>query len=518
METLNTAFFFVTDIIVSMQSFFRAQAWNIGRWVLTVSLSLAGINYAISGQGLKENMVKIVKAVLFFVIIMGVYPRIIGLITHTAFQWAHGSVYSHISRYIEDSQVEIADAANTPPQEGRRRSSVRSNMRSDQVASKDPMQYFGTLIQRRESGNNEIGIVTYSVVAPAAALRIVLLVADSALDFARNAPKNGVGIPDLISVGTGLLCAFAVMFTGVFAVIEYLMAFLEFMLVAGVGIILFPLSLWDGTKFMAEKLIGAIIGFFIKLLFCNICIFLLLFGYISLLNGYATQPFTGRPDEIIIVLFISFLFFYLCKSAPGLAQSLLTGTPSLSAAGAMGAAVSAIAAGAKVAGTGKKLGGTLAAGAAKTAFAGGGMIMQAAGAMNAVKTLGGSGGDQAKAFMGSMGASAKEAIVSGGGNLARSLLSGGKGGGGSGGGGAGGINRHDQLQEHLSKRDNEGHRQGFKEYGKGRFNAGTTMGENFMVKKEQQRNASTEQQNKLSSSPMPARINQDKKESAGKVE
>ncbi|GAB6391799.1 MAG: hypothetical protein MdMp014T_1172 [Treponematales bacterium] len=50
-------------------------------------------------------------------------------------------------------------------------------------------------------------------------------------------------------------------------------------------------------------------------------------------------------------LFTCLLFFYLCKSAPGLAQSLLTGTPSLSAAGAVGAVAGAAGA---VAGTAEK--------------------------------------------------------------------------------------------------------------------------------------------------------------------
>ena len=481
METLNTAFFFVTDLIIHIQRFFIAQAWNIGRFVLAISLSMAAVNYAVSGQGLKENLVKIAKALVFFVAIMGIYPRIVGFITEQTFRWAHDSVYVHVAQYLEDARVEAAEDANSVPPNARR-TFAQAVMRSERASEdRDPLRFFSMIIQRRESGS-----LTYTVVAPAAVLEIVLLVAGSCLDYARNAPRGAMGIPDFGAVIIGLLCGFAVMFVGIFAVIEYLMAFIEFMLVASVGIVFFPLSLWEGTKFLAEKLIGAIVGFFVKLLFCNICIFLLLFGYISLLRGFAARAFTGQPDEILIVLFISLLFFCICKGAPGLAQSLLTGTPSLSAAGAIGAAGSAIAAGAGVLGMAGKAGGIAAGGAAKAAFAGAGALSQAAGAASAARTLGGGGKDQAMAFAHSMGSSAKMAVLAGGGNLARSLLGGAPGGAGAAGGES--INRYDQLQAHLGRRDAEGRRETIGEYLGSRHKDGIDAGENYMAEREKERN------------------------------
>ena len=347
------------------------------------------------------------------------------------------------------------------------------------MPDKDPARYFSKVIQKRESGG-----LTYSAVAPAAVVEIILLVSGRALNYAKKAPKNFFGFPeDFAGVISALLCAFAIMLTGIFAVIEYLMAFLEFMLVTSVGIILFPLSLWDGTKFMAEKLIAAITGFFIKLLFCNICIFLMLYGYISLL---ANTAFNGEIDQIFIVIFVSLLFFFICKSAPGLAQSLLTGTPSLSAAGAIGAATSAIAAGAGALNMVKKAGGAVAGQAAKTAFAGTGALSQAGGAADAVKELGGSGKEQAGAFMRSLGSSAKESMLTGGGNLARSLISGGQSGGGGAGGGW--LNRHDQLQHHLGRKNAAGDNETLGEYAAGRYAAGENRGQDYMLQKEQKRN------------------------------
>jgi hypothetical protein len=485
METLNTAFFFVTDKIMDLQAFFLQEAWNIGRIVLLISLSLAALNYAISGQGFKESLVKIGKAVVFFAIVMGMYPRIIGTITEWTFQKAYDSTYGSIRQYAENTKTDILVQLNDPAVHTRASSFLNQIATpSITVTQTTENQYFTPIVKTRKYGD-----MTYSVVAPAAVMEIVLIIAGDCLSYADK--EAGKLIPNLFGAIKGLLCGLAVIVTGIFAMIEYLLAFLEFMLVTSVGIILFPLSLWEGSKFMAEKLIGAIVGFFIKLLFCNICIFLLLFGYISLLKG---PTFTGTPEDILVLLFISLIFFYICKSAPGLAQSLLTGTPSLSAAGAIGAVGGAIsgAAGAMrlAKSTAGGVGGAVAGGVggvAKAAFAGAGMLSQAMGAAGAVKTLGGGGMDQRSAFVTSMGKSAKEAALSAGGDLARSLTGGRSRGGGAGSPG-GGLNRHSRSQAFHNTPNADGNRQTYKEFFAARKAEGVNDGVNYMADHEKSQN------------------------------
>jgi type IV secretion system protein TrbL len=298
-----------------------------------------------------------------------------------------------------------------------------------------------------------------------------------------------VQFPDFGRIIKGLLCAFFVIATGAFAVLEYIIAFLEYIAVTSVGIILFPLSLWEGSKFMAEKLIGAIIGFFIKLLFSTICIFLMLYGFFSLAKGYTRIPFSGGIDEIAIIFLTSLLFFYLCKSAPSLAQSLLTGSPSLSATGAIsamgGAATAALRTAKRTAGIAGAAGGIAAGGLAAGAFAGAEVISQAASAGAAAKALGGTAGQQAGAFFSSIGSSAKEAVKSGGGDLVRSLL----GGGGSSSRASGaGVNRHSQLQNFFTP-NQDGTKKSFGQHLGSRRAAGTDAGLNYMAKSEKKGNA-----------------------------
>jgi type IV secretory pathway TrbL component len=247
-------------------------------------------------------------------------------------------------------------------------------------------------------------------------------------------------MPNIGLVISCYVCAFFVMLTGSFAVLEYIMAFLEFIFITSVGIMLFPMSMWEGSKFLTEKLISAIIGFSIKLLFCTICIFLLMWGMLSLANGYVDRAFKGLADQILLIIFTSLLFYYICKSAPGLAQSLLTGSPSLSAAGAIGAAKAAAGAVAGVAGLAAKGGGMIAQGGMNLA---GGMAKMAGAGKQAAANGGGVGG-----VLGAMAKSAGGSLLntagSAGGSLTRSLL------GHSPlmpkGGGAGGYNRNSPAQ------------------------------------------------------------------------
>jgi type IV secretion system protein TrbL len=309
-----------------------------------------------------------------------------------------------------------------------------------------------------------------TTVSPAAVFKVIFFIAGQCFDFANSREDKNFNIfPEFSRILIGLICAFAVIITGVFALLEYLICFLEFLLVASVGVILFPLSIWEGSKFMSEKFIGAIVGFFIKLLFCNLAIMLLIYGFVSLFYIFQNTGFTGKTDQIVFIIFICLFFFYICKSAPGIAQSLLTGTPSLSAAGAVSAVGGAIAAAGATMHIAKSAGVSVAGGVAKGGVGMLGSFAEADSASNAVKAAGGGRLHQAGAFLSSLKSDAVDSFNAGALGLTRSLLSG-KGGSSSGGSG-GEVNPHswrdsflnDQgkygsqtLSEHLEARESEG--------------------------------------------------------------
>jgi hypothetical protein len=436
-QTINNSFYFVLDKIIDLMNFFISEAYAIGRIVLLIAILSAALNYALTGTGLKDNVIKILKATLFFLIVTAAYPAIIGWITSYTFDLAQKSVGSSVEKHfnavtetVESSysfvvptgQLQYGDNMALDSHNKTEYKTFTNTYVTEII--RDNSKLFSNITEKRTHADPNM---RYTVVAPAAVIKVILFIANECIGFADK--KEGV-LPEFSRVLKGLICAFFLIFTGAFALLEYVVCFLEFMLVASVGIILFPLSIWEGSKFLAEKFIGAIVGFFMKLLFCNISIFLLLYGFISLFyiiagkQGDVAQGFTGEVDQITFIIFICLLFFFICKSAPGIAQSLLTGAPSLSAAGAIGAVAGAVGAVAATAGFVKNVGnsaknvaGSIVGGVAKTA----GTFAEAGAAAKAAGNDGGNRWNQAGAFMSNLGKNASQ-------SLARSIYGGQSGG------------------------------------------------------------------------------------------
>jgi len=473
-NTVNNAYFFVADKILDLQTFFISQSKGIGRIVFLIAFCSALLNYALTGTGLKENLIKIFKATVFFMIVISFYPRIIGWITSYTYSLAEDSIYPSVREYFYETTNKTLDYVDY---NSKGRNYVNKTI-SQVISTSDTHLIFydkGNLSTKREHK-----VMNYQTVTPATVLQVLFLTASECFNYAEysegfSLSNIGTG---LANFAKGVFCGFVIIFTGVFALLEYLICFLEFMLVASVGVILFPMSIWEGSKFMTESFIKAILGFFMKLLFCNLAIFLLIYGFVSLLKIISQTGFIGTVDQIVFIIFVCALFFYICKSAPGIAQSLLSGSPSLSASGAISAVTGAVAAtrsvvklAGKVANVGDKVAGVATGGV----IGGVGSLKEANAArhsaMDAVKEAGGNEKQQKsagrKAFGSSLASDAGDAAKSAGLGLTRSLL----GQNGRGGSAGGGTNPHSWLQdfkndhsqslgEHMDNRRDEGRRRG----------------------------------------------------------
>lgn len=84
-QALNKGFYNVTDTIISLQGYFIDAANAIARVVLLIAICLAALNYVLMGTGLKENIVKIGKAIVLYFLVIGSYPAIVNFIVG----WSH---------------------------------------------------------------------------------------------------------------------------------------------------------------------------------------------------------------------------------------------------------------------------------------------------------------------------------------------------------------------------------------------------------------------------------------------
>ena len=153
-------------------------------------------------------------------------------------------------------------------------------------------------------------------------------------------------IADLVVFGFGylaIMACFLIMAINIFiAVLEY------YLFVACVGILL-PFGLVSGTKFLAEKAIGAVVATGIKLM-------VLSFVMAAIEPVIAGMHFKG-PDIAMNELWAMFLSIcamtLLCWKAPHLASSVLSGSPSFGGSGLVGGAVAGASAAASLASAGQ---------------------------------------------------------------------------------------------------------------------------------------------------------------------
>jgi len=419
-NNIDNAFFYVVDLIFQILWYFRERSYDFAKIVLLIALLTTGLNYALTGTGLKENLIKILKATLFFFIVTAAYPKILAGVY---------SVVSELARNSVGKQVEDHFKARTEDVQQSITASIGREINSDgtlsphyetfsitvsKLINPDNSALYKDLTKKIGPGN------AYTVIAPANVIKIIFFLSGECFKYA-DFKEPGLHFPDFSRVLKGIACAALLIFTGIFAILEYVMCFLEFTLVSSVAVILLPFSIWEGSKFLSEGFIKSLVGFTLKMLFCTLAIYLMLYGFISLyyiITGPEAASFSGQTEEIIFIAFVCILFYIICKKAPEMGASLITGSPSLTGSGAIGAVAGAVGAAAAVGGfvqskaaSVKSAAGSVVGGASKVA----GGLIEAGAAAKTAKELGSSG---AGAFMSSLGKQASKSIST---SLARSI-------------------------------------------------------------------------------------------------
>lgn len=460
---LDAPFFNLLEDFASLQTYFMAQALFIAKIVITLNIGFMAIKYAIKGEGFKEPVVKLLTSLILFLIIINSYPLMIRGLNRVIYDWSYGSTYGKVAEMIQKT----TDSGET--------SEFWAKKEKDPDAYSDIIK---VLVEKTGNGNiakkyvldifdrgsdNRPGMF----IRPNAVMRLLMLTFENIWNKVLTCLKPKGKIPFPQDPGGAViltLTGFALLLGGIFASMQYFICAIEFTLITSVGCILLPFMLWDGTKFLTEKLVGAIVGQALKLLFITLAFMLTINGFLALM----VREFDGHIDQAIYTLFTVFFYWMLCQHGPALATALLTGTPQLSmaeglqTAGSMAGAAVAGAAGVKA----------VASGAVKTGTQAKSAINKAQGAAQAAKE---SGKSQAGAVMGSLAGSAKDSVKSGMHGLARSLTRG-KSSTGGGGASAGSgnqekpeptknlNNRYSTLERRNASNEN-GNRKTGKEFG-----------------------------------------------------
>ena len=352
-----------TDLLTQVNGllpYFMTLSRYLASFLLFLSINLAAIKYAITHQGFKEDMIKTATALVLFVIIINAYPKIITGINRIAYKMAMTSTYTKVL-------AQTIDKTRNNSEFWAKKGDKLEDSYSDIIKKVAVVQGDGQIGYKYVLDLYLPGTGYFS---PSALMRTVMLILDNILTKANSLARNGFGlVKDMSSYIMLLLTALCVLFSGLLGFGQYFIAAIEFQMIAAVGVITLPGMLWNSTKFLTEKLIGAILGFFIKMLFVSIAVMLMFNGLLILM----TKEFSGAIDQLVSTLFACFIYVMFCQFAPSLAVSLLTGSPQMSlgeagatAATLVGGTYAAGRVAGAVAGTAAKGGTSIGGGMAKT--------------------------------------------------------------------------------------------------------------------------------------------------------
>lgn len=190
--------------------------------------------------------------------------------------------------------------------------------------------------------------------------------------------------------------------------IQVVLTYVEFYLMCALFTVFVPFGVTKWTSFLAEKAIGGVIAYGVKLMVLSCIVSIIPDTLNAYGNGFTLTPENALTAMISLVA-VGVLLAFLSWAAPALAASMMTGGPSLTA-GSVAMAGAAVAAG--------------------TAIAAGGAAKAAGAVMGSGKGAAGSGGGNTSAAANAM---SRGQLPPG------SSSSGGSGGGASGGSDSGGA-------------------------------------------------------------------------------
>ena len=313
---LDTPFHDMMARAIKIMNYFLVQTKFIAGIILLVSLVMCAIRMATTGKGVKDEIVKTLTAIILYVIVSTNYIPMLQGINKIIYSWSYASTYNT----AVDTMLKTMEN--------------NSGFWADRAAQNGDM--FNDIIKQKKDDNN---VTTYYIdlqmagsgyLSPNACMRIILLVVEQIqykMDHMARSAYPFTWVPK--DLGQWLLMGISmiwVVFCGCCAAIQYFCTALEFPIIMGVGVIFLPGMIWNGTKFLTEKLVGAFLGFFIKFLFVTIGFMLSMSGFLDM----AMRSYSGTIDMFVYTIFVTLFYAMITMNGPKLAQTLLTGQPQMS--------------------------------------------------------------------------------------------------------------------------------------------------------------------------------------------
>jgi type IV secretion system protein TrbL len=317
---IDGPFFDLLGRFGDLYSSYTATAYSIGRILLMVDLGLMAIMWALNGGEVQKELNKRLLTIFVITAMMIWYPSIMTGVM----KFAQNVGLAPVKAALSDAQATMQAKADALLQayyekvaKGDKDAKVPSNYRTLAANAKANIAFTGTFMFKGANGRP----IQAEFIRPDGIMKYTMIIATPlyAASFKGNLLTNAAQV---------LLCVIALlamMICAAIVVLQYIMAMVEYQVLVGIGILLVPFALFDKTRFITEKFIGAIFGHLIKIILIIVIIGVFSGSFVSL----AKMEFTGSLDQIVKYVFTMLLYAILASSVPAIATGILSGSPSL---------------------------------------------------------------------------------------------------------------------------------------------------------------------------------------------
>lgn len=390
----------ILDVIANFSNYYAGMVGYLAAICFLMSLGMSCFKIFLQAADARQEFIKLFVNFVIYSIMIWLYPTVMKAAMPFATSMGYGAVFG--ASGIE-TDVDVDDDTNQKTVAG-----------FYEYMDKWTCGIFTTTTVTDEKGASKIALNFNIVDAKSGridlnktfkfAIAMMSVMWHSFPKFSLLAGDNSLGLVFLY-LGTMIVALICYLM----CLINYVTALVDYYALQGFGILMVPLSLWEGTKSYTSTLIGGIGKMIVKMMVISAMLFLSVMSVVNIfVEVYVADGFVAKYIEMcVVVIFQSILLYMITKQTSSIAGFLSGGDPKLS----FGEFAQAAAQTAATAGAAK--GGTAAIGNAANGFKSGGKAAVASGLVAAA--MGGPAGAVAKSVLSSAG---KSALTSAAGNLA----------------------------------------------------------------------------------------------------
>ena len=398
---INHGVYPLLERIGNFHIYFGKVAVWIAAICLLMTLGMAVVKIFLGITDAREQVIKMGVSVCLYFILMYVYPLAMKAVLPFAMNLGYGAVFGtsssqSINGKFSDLSGHGGSKASFYKWVGENTGDIFSSKTGSDAKAQDVQVALNMNIIDATTGYVDLNkfllyVVAFLKIGFHALPKITLLQLDINLILACFCYFLAV----IVAVVCMLVC-----------VIQYVMALLDYFSLFGFGILMIPLSLWDGTKSYTEKLYGSIGSIIIKLIVISAFLCLSVIEmvdffvevYLSFLDVglvFTLSDSLKLVELSVTLLFKGFLIAVLTMQTSKIAGFLNGGSPSMSfGEAAIGAGQTAMMAGGAY---------SLSKGVVNQRGNTGTMLDKMAGSFNASRKMGGSVGESFKSSMATAG-------------------------------------------------------------------------------------------------------------------